>query len=246
MIINKIFMINLERKKNIAINTLQELHSLNNNTNNIFLNIEIFNATDGHKLSNDYINNNLSIKSKYTLKNPSLYDDIRSVGEIGCYLSHTKIWQEIVDNNYENCIIFEDDVIPETDYDTILKNIDSIPEDYDIAYLGWWNRYSTKYNNKNKDWLFSNDSDLKKQNVLGLYSYIISNKGAKKLLSKAFPIDVQLDTYVSLYNNVNNDFKRYLCSTQLFKADKTILGDENTHTVCDKCRFFHLHYNNIN
>jgi len=49
---------------------------------------------------------------------------------------------------------------------------------------------------------------------------------------------VQLDTYVSLYNNINNDFKRYLSKKQLFIADKTVLGDENTHTVCNKCRFF--------
>jgi len=238
MIIDKIYMINLKRKKHIADNSLEKLNNLTNyNKNNIFSNIEIYEAIDGQLLKSDYINNNLSLKAKYTIKNPNSYDDIRSVGEIGCYLSHTNIWKEIVDNNYNNCIIFEDDVIPKKNYEDIITYIEDVPDDYDIAYLGWWTRKNLNNINKNSNWLYSvNNSD--KPNVLGLYAYIISNNGAKKLLSNAFPIDVQLDTYVSLYNNISKDFKRYLCQEQLFLADKTVLGDENTHTVCKKCKFF--------
>jgi len=238
MIIDKIYMINLERKKHVADNSLQKLKNLTDtDENNIFSNIEIYEAIDGQLLNKNDINNNITLKAKYTLKNPSSYDDIRSVGEIGCYLSHTNIWKEIVNNNYNNCIIFEDDIIPDKNYEKIIKYIQNVPDDYDIAYLGWWTRKNMNNINKNSKWLYTiNNSE--KPNVLGLYAYIISNKGAKKLLSKAFPIDVQLDTYVSLYNNINNDFKRYLSKNQLFIADKTILGDENTHTVCNKCRFF--------
>jgi collagen beta-1,O-galactosyltransferase len=238
MIIDKIYMINLKRKKHIADNSLEKLNNLTNyNKNNIFSKIEIYEAIDGQLLNSDYINNNLSLKAKYTIKNPNSYDDIRSVGEIGCYLSHTNIWKEIVNNNYNNCIIFEDDVIPDKIYDDIIKYIEDVPDDFDIAYLGWWTRKNLNNINKNSNWLYSvNNSD--KPNVLGLYAYIISNNGAQKLLSKAFPIDVQLDTYVSLYNNISKDFKRYLCQEQLFLADKTVLGDENTHTVCKKCKFF--------
>lgn len=238
MIIDKIYMINLERKKHVADNSLQKLKNLTDtDENNIFSNIEIYEAIDGQLLNKNDINNNITLKAKYTLKNPSSYDDIRSVGEIGCYLSHTNIWKEIVNNNYNNCIIFEDDIIPDKNYEKIIKYIQNVPDDYDIAYLGWWTRKNMNNINKNSKWLYTiNNSGI--PNVLGLYAYIISNKGAKKLLSKAFPIDVQLDTYVSLYNNINNDFKRYLSKNQLFIADKTILGDENTHTVCNKCRFF--------
>jgi GR25 family glycosyltransferase involved in LPS biosynthesis len=243
MIINKIYMINLKRKKHIADNSLEKLKSLTSN-DNIFSKIEIFEAVDGQLLDKNNINNELTLKAKYTLNSPSSYNDIRSYGEIGCYLSHTKIWKEIVNNNYSNCIIFEDDVIPKIDYETIVKYLENIPNDYDIAYLGWWSRKDMENINKNSYWFYSNYNDLNKENVLGLYSYIISNSGAKKLLSKAFPIDVQLDTYVSLYNNINKDFKRYLSKKQLFVADKTILGDANTHTVCDKCKFFQVMNNN--
>lgn len=243
MIIDKIYMINLKRKKDVANNSLKKLNNLTNK-DNLFSNIDIFEAIDGKLLNNDDINNNISLKSKYTLKNPSSYDDIRSVGEIGCYLSHTKIWQEIIDNNYKNCIIFEDDVIPKTNYEMIIKYLDNIPDNYDIAYLGWWNRFSFNYVNKNSYWYYTNYNDRNKQNVLGLYSYVISNKGARKLLSKAFPIDIQLDSYVSLYSNVYKDFIRYLSKEKLFEADKSVLGDDNTHTKCNKCYYFHSVYKN--
>jgi GR25 family glycosyltransferase involved in LPS biosynthesis len=234
MIINKIYMINLKRKKEVADNSLEKLKKLTNN-NNIFSNIKIFEAIDGQLLNENDVNNKLTLKAKYTLKEPSSFDDIRSYGEIGCYLSHTEIWKEIVKNNYTNCIIFEDDVIPNINYEIILKYLENVPEDYDIAYLGWWSRNNINLTKRNEYWSYSND----KENILGLYSYIISNKGVKKLLSKTFPIDVQLDTFVSLYNNINNnDFKRYLSNNQLFVADKTVLGDDNTHSVCNKCRFF--------
>jgi collagen beta-1,O-galactosyltransferase len=236
MIVDKIYMINLKRKKHIADNSLKKLKNLiNTDKNNLFSNIKIYEAIDGQLLNMDDINKNLTIKALFTLKEPSSYDDIRSVGEIGCYLSHTNIWKEIIENNYNNCIIFEDDVIPKVDYLTISKYIEDVPDDYDIAYLGWWSRTKSNSKDKNSNWLYTDKEDKK---ILGLYSYIISNKGAKKLLSKAFPIDIQLDTYVSLYNNINDDFKRYLCKEQLFIADKTILGNENTHSVCSKCKFF--------
>jgi len=255
MIIDKIYMINLKRKKNVADNSLEKLHNLNIN-NNIFKKTEIFDAVDGQLLDKNDVNNKLTLKAKYTLTNPSSYNDIRTYGEIGCYLSHTNIWKEIVNNNYSNCIIFEDDVIPNVEYETIIKYLEDLPNDFDIAYLGWWSRNNIKLDQVNNikldkvnnikldklnnNWSFTNFNNKKKETVLGLYSYIISNSGAKKLLSKAFPIDVQLDTFVSLYNNINKDFKRYLSTQQLFIADKTVLGEGNTHTVCDKCKFFEV------
>jgi collagen beta-1,O-galactosyltransferase len=236
MIIDKIFMINLERKKNIAEKSLNRLKNLTNiNENNIFNDIVIYKAIDGQLLNLNDLDEDLTIKAKFTLEEPSSYDDIRSLGEIGCYLSHTNIWKEIIKNNYNNCIIFEDDVIPKKNYKKIIESIYNIPKNYDIAYLGWWSREKIN-NNEQTDWFSANNKNV--CNVLGLYSYVISNEGAKKLLSKAFPIDVQLDTYVSLYNKVTKDLNRYLSKEQLFIADKTVFGESNTHTACNKCKFF--------
>lgn len=58
-------------------------------------------------------------------------------GAYGCQLSHSKIWQEIIDNNYQNTIIFEDDAIFCENFTTQFLNfIDNLPDDWDQAYLG--------------------------------------------------------------------------------------------------------------
>ena len=81
MIIDKIYMINLKRKKHIADNSLQKLINLTNiDDDNLFSNLKIYEAVDGQLLDKETINNNITLKTKYTLKNPSSYDDIRSVG----------------------------------------------------------------------------------------------------------------------------------------------------------------------
>ncbi len=144
MNIDKIYIISLKKNRERANNVIRGL----NNLSGIFLNCSIFDAVDGSKLTQKEINNYLSIKAQYTLKKPHTYDEIRTVGEIGCYLSHYKIWEDIILNDYKNCIIFEDDAFTKENYETIMNYIETIPNDYDIAYLGWWNRYSYEYQKK--------------------------------------------------------------------------------------------------
>jgi len=240
MNIDKIYIISLKKNRERANDVIKGLNKLGG----IFLNYSIFDAVDGSKLTKEEINNYLSIKARYTLKNPSTYDEIRAVGEIGCYLSHYKIWEDIILNDYKNCIIFEDDAFAEENDITIMNYINTIPNDYDIAYLGWWTRYSYEYNKKNNNWLFTdkltdNINNINNKNnkfmILGTYSYILSNSGAKKLITKALPIDIQVDIFISMYNDVNIEFKRYLSKIQLFKAGKSI---GNTHNKCDRCNFY--------
>ncbi len=231
MNIDKIYIISLIKNRERANDVIKGLNKLGG----IFLNYSLFDAVDGSKLTKVEINNYLSIKAQYTLKNPSTYDEIRAVGEIGCYLSHYKIWEDIILNDYKNCIIFEDDAFTKENYEIIMNYIDTIPNDYDIAYLGWWTRYSFEYNKKNNNWLFTDKLEDNKFMILGTYSYILSNSGAKKLITKALPIDIQVDIFISMYNDVNIDFKRYLSKNQLFKAGKSI---GNTHNKCDRCNFY--------
>jgi collagen beta-1,O-galactosyltransferase len=239
MNIDKIYIISLKKNRERANSVIQELNKLGG----IFLNSSIFDAIDGSKLNKNEINNYLSIKAQYTLKNPHTYDEIRTVGEIGCYLSHYKIWKDIIFNDYKNCIIFEDDAFAKENYETIMNYITTIPNDYDIAYLGWWNRYSYDYTKENNNWLYTDklklinnkDNIKNKSMILGLYSYILSNNGAKKLITKAMPIDLQVDSFISLYNDINKDFKRYLSKNQLFKAGESI---GNTHNKCYRCKFY--------
>ena len=46
---------------------------------------------------------------KYTIEYFS-----QSKGAVGCYFSHYKIWQEIIKEKYDWCLVLEDDVCPES------------------------------------------------------------------------------------------------------------------------------------
>ena len=99
------------------------------------------------------------------------------LGEIGCYMSHYNSWKYVVDNNLDNCLILEDGI-------EFLKN--------DFTNL--------KINN-NIDILFVNEEmnlfDSNKNFAgYGTQGYVVTKKGAKKLMEKCstmiMPIDLQI------------------------------------------------------
>ena len=72
------------------------------------------------------------IVSKYENK----WGRINFIGEMGCFLSHKKIWENIVLNNLDNSLVLEDDIYFHKNFQKILDSNMKIFEDYDIIYLG--------------------------------------------------------------------------------------------------------------
>ena len=93
-----IYVINLEDNKPRLDDVTQQLDALN-------LPFERIDAVAGKKLSADQI---AQIYDKNA--NKSLHHRNLTVGEIGCYLSHRKIWQKMVDNQIERVLVLEDDI----------------------------------------------------------------------------------------------------------------------------------------
>ncbi|MBQ4846463.1 glycosyltransferase family 25 protein [Pseudoalteromonas sp. MMG005] len=110
-------------------------------------------------------------------------------GEIGCYVSHMRIWQHIHDKNIPAAIIFEDDLLIENHLQENINNLSKL-QDWDMIKLS-----------DNRANPFIHTETLSSQVVLGNYlkvpnggqGYIISQQGVKKLLCrKPFfrPVDV--------------------------------------------------------
>lgn len=124
----KLFVISLERCQERRRLVEANLQSLN-------LEYELVNAVDGKKLSNeelalvkteDRICLDLASNKQVFVTN-KLTD-----GEIGCALSHLKVYQKIIDLDLDYACILEDDVAL---YPPILKafeNIDKITEPWDV------------------------------------------------------------------------------------------------------------------
>lgn len=58
-----------------------------------------------------------------------------SKGQIGCYLSHRKAWQTIVDEKLDYAIIFEDDFNLDSSIHTAIQNINNLNLDWKLIKL---------------------------------------------------------------------------------------------------------------
>ena len=111
---------------------------------------------------------------------------------LGCALSHIKVWKMIEASEEDYGIVMEDDVILEPHFTKKLKEaLRSVPKNYDILYLGCFGSESdTNFFTIMMGILgMSNNTEvinkyIKKPKVaLGAHGYVVSKKGARKLIS---------------------------------------------------------------
>lgn len=175
----------------INLDTREDRFDITNNLLNQydFKNVIRFPAVKGKNIPNNEL---LKIIEPSAMK--SIFDNYRkehhelSYGAVGCYLSHINIWKKLEKNNLDYIIIFEDDAYPKfnlTELQKIIKN--DVPDDWDIIFFGGI------YNNYN----IINDNIVKLKRFYETHAYIINKKGGLKLLSNAFPIKKQLDSWLS-------------------------------------------------
>jgi GR25 family glycosyltransferase involved in LPS biosynthesis len=130
----------------------------------------------------------------------SFYYKYGPKSSIAIAMSHIKTWRKFLLSEKELCIIFEDDVVIVKDFDKELEiALQNVPSDFDILYLGCFGcnsdlncltvPFSFIYNLKNTKLI--NDYVIKPKVAFALHGYVLSKKGAEKLV-----------TYI--YKNINN------------------------------------------
>jgi hypothetical protein len=230
----EIQIIALEKDKEICDKSIILLENEN------FDNVKHFKAIVGNDLIPFWNNKNykdydhpyisVSMDAYYSLLNGrKQHKDLSSKGALGCYLSHVMLWKELVEREDLNyMVIFEDDIVTVPSlkyaniYDEMISLLEEINYDFDIFLLGYIlrdNKYLTEISNRIGKTSF----------FWCLHSYVISKKGAKKLLEKIFPIEMQIDSYISYYSYFNKDFNIYYSKRILFKQSskrKTNIQDE--------------------
>ena len=152
------------------------------------------------------------------------------LGEIGCALSHKKIYQKIVDEHIAYAIIFEDDATLEKNFSIVVKSIMAAPLSWELVLLGHYK--------DNLKGLKSPISLWHKQRIsskfllgrlvdfgFGAHGYMITLKGAKKLLIELGEIYRPLDHYTPDSNILNI----YALSPTVVSAQnsfETLIDDE--------------------
>lgn len=190
----KIVVINLDRSKDRLLKIAENLNSLN-------LPFERFNAINGKKLSDKEIEVNTTFACRNLLCN---------YGMIGCAMSHINIWREFLKTDQNFICISEDDVTYNSKFPKILNDIDLIYDKIKFDYLSLSCSVGICYS-------FSDSVKLKEYTFtkpffpLTMASYILSKKGAKKLMKYFDKINYHIDFTIA-FKNFFNDLKYYYVS----------------------------------
>lgn len=124
-------------------------------------------------------------------------------GEIGAYLSHYSViklgYEEMTKTTSKYTAIFEDD----TSFTPLLDNqirstISKLPASWDILYLGCnANSFPECVFEQQESFGNAPYVKLNQECIAGLYSYVVSPSGAKKLLDNLLPIRIPIDEWIA-------------------------------------------------
>lgn len=171
----KIFVINLERAADRRVAILRHLHELG-------LEAEILPAVEGVKVDRATLGPGAE---------PGL-----SNGEVGCYLSHLRFWQIVVERKLPNAIVLEDDVICSPALARVADEIAALDLPFDAV------RLSALQPIRGIPLLSLSSGEkliLPNKHPSGTQGYLVSLAGARRLLAALAvpkgPIDDTLDRY---------------------------------------------------
>lgn len=181
-----IFVINLERNQQRRDFSLQRLADVG-------LNGEIFPAVEGKALNLD------------ELERSGIYNDALahekfsrslSMAEIGCSLSHLRLYQKLIDENIDVAVVLEDDIIfVDEVHERLPELLECLPEDWDLVQLI----------HKYKDYAvvapgvvkFMSKSRIPVISVgYAAVGYLIRKSGARKLLDEGYPVRYPADSLI--------------------------------------------------
>jgi len=213
-------------------------------------------AVDGRQLDENYIKfHGIQMMPDFSEpyhKRPLTY------GEIGCFMSHFNIWQDMLENNYEKVLILEDDIrfrpyfTEKLQY--LMEELDTSAPYWDLVFLG-----RKILQDADEPWVEGSEQLVYVDYSYWTLSYILTKAGAAKLLAekplgKMVPVDEYLPimydrhpnaTWKSHYNNRNLkalSVEPLLVHPTHYTGEKGYISDtEGTKTVGSKAEIIPCH-----
>ncbi|XP_062136533.1 glycosyltransferase 25 family member [Drosophila sulfurigaster albostrigata] len=179
---DEIFMINLLRRP-------ERREKMERLFDEIGLDVQHFAAVDGKELDAQRVQQ-MGISFLPGYEDPYHHRPM-TMGEIGCFLSHYRIWQQIVQRQLKQVLILEDDIRFEPYFRSnvlrVLEQAEQTP--YDLIYLG-----RKRLKDENEPWVEGTDNLVHVGYSYWTLAYVITLQGAEKLLAakpleKLIPVD---------------------------------------------------------
>jgi glycosyl transferase family 25 len=240
--VDNVYLINMDKDTERLEKVTKECKKFN-------INFERFCGVDPLKLSKKELN-------KYVSKT---CQNICPNGIIGCGISHMKIYEDAIKNNYKNILVLEDDVYFRDElYKDLEEAMTELPEDYDILYLGcsgmcdkkqvynmdlylifnlfiyFLSKFKSKCKNECKNKNKNKNKNYKYIHIpefpLTVHGIIISNKGCIKLLNLIEKFNYHIDVTIALKSN---ELNIYTIKKRLIYQTWTDSNNSNNSNNCN-------------
>ena len=179
----KVYIINLKQSTERRESILREINKQN------IKSFELIEAVDGNKLNNEELNL-CTYKNK---KNYNPWGPKLTYSQIGCALSHIKIYKDFVKSNYEYALILEDDAI-------FLDNFSTNLQKFILSNLKF--KKQILLLSELKEFLKTPIDNIEKYEVVNVtnafftHSYFINKEAARSIIEFNFPIKTWADNFV--------------------------------------------------
>lgn len=183
-----IYMINLRRRPERRKRMMECFKQLG-------LDVTVYDAIDGRSL-NETVLSDMGIHFMPEYKDP-YHKRAMTHGEIGCFLSHYKIWEEIVKNEDGLVMVLEDDVRFEPYFRqkviNLIREANGLKLEWDLIYLG------RKRLQDDEEWVKGSKSLVHVSYSYWTLGYLLTLKGARKLLEQN-PLEnlIPVDEYIPI------------------------------------------------
>lgn len=225
-----VYLINLKRRPD----RLKKFLELYNDSDMKDTSIIKFDAIDGSKLDIDSVPlTELAKAELHQLESTGFRTKHYQLtkGGIGCYLSHVKVWENILKNNYKYALIFEDDAkVPYNINQIIKEELKYFPNDWDIILLGYICNKCMKFENYNTV-----------ERFMLTHCYLISHECIVKIMNTdtLFPITQQIDALMSELSSILNIYSVKDKKVKQFSSRTDIqapLYDKHAEDVHDRIK----------
>lgn len=196
----KVYVINLDRRPDRWETVQRSLKRAG------FMNIERVSAIDGKMIDSEQLK-----KIVHSSVYPSLgkirnnHEDLGSVGAVGCYLSHYKVWKMIEVSN-EPSIVVEDDLLCHPLLNEYRLSKDATPlQKYDFVLLGAMLREAHRLPqqaSKSTQGIYPYDGLF-----FGTHFYYLTPQGARYFSEDALPVKYQVDSYMAFKFSKDKSFR---------------------------------------
>ena len=110
---------------------------------------------------------------------------------ISCFLSHTTLWLQLINRQEDFFLILEDDANPKTSLKEIEIKLETLPQDWDMAFIGWNHDIITKKTivDVNVDWITTGS-------FWGFHAYLINKSSITKIYNSLLNMDTHIDIQI--------------------------------------------------